>query len=284
MENNIINIYNEEEKMEILRNAHTSFVHGIHHLSEYSNGEINIKFTILHIFNTIELLTKAYLGSINLNLLKIKIDDGKYSDGSITVGIETLLKRMKNFSEIVFTEDLRGKIEILRKKRNEIEHKKFILENEENLLITICEIINGLMVFSKNHIYFDIAPDLLNNTKLKFHDTRIKIDRRYAEAIKDANDFKSKGYLLVECPDCLNLTVPYKKESGVECFMCNQVFYVHKCHNCPENSKNLCLDVQNGQGVCDECNNKEIESVMKASSFFEKEDEKRRINLPREDY
>jgi len=279
--NNKISVFAREQKNEILRNADVSFDHGIDHFSEYADGEKNIKFAVLHIFNTIELLTKAYLGSINLNLLKEKIDDGVYNDKSKMPGIKVLLDRMNKFSDVDFGEELREKIEILRIKRNEIEHKRFVSKDEDGLLILMCEIINGLFVFSKNHMDFDICPELLSNAKVKFHNTRIKLDENYARVIKEVGFWKSKGYVITECPSCLNLTVPYKKKSKVKCFMCNEFFYVHKCYNC---QNNLCLDIQNGQGICDECTNKGIESVGKAFSISEKEDQNSRASLPKEDY
>jgi len=282
---NKVCVFSEEEKTEILSNAYTSFTHGIDHFSEYAEytgGEKNIKFAILHIFNTIELLVKAYLGSINLYLLKERIDDGKaYDDEQKTAGITILLDRMKKFSDVDFGIKLRERIEILRKKRNEIEHKKFIFENESDLLILMCDVINGLVVFSKNYIYFDIHPDLLGtNTKLKFYKTRIKFDKKYAEIIKKIEDLKHKGYLAIECPSCLNITLPYKQVSKARCFMCNENFYIQKCHSCP----NLCTDVQNGQRVCNECTIKEGSSIRNAFSFFKREAQDKRESLPKEDY
>ena len=285
IKNNEVCVFSKEEKTEILSNAYTSFAHGVDHFSEYAEyagGEKNIKFAILHIFNTIELLVKAYLGSINLYLLKERIDDGKaYGDEQKTAGITILLDRMKKFSDVDFETKLREKVEILRKKRNEIEHKKFIFENESDLLILMCDIINGLIVFSKNHIYFDILPDLLDaSTKLKFHKARIKLDRNYDKIIKEVESLKHKGYLVIECPSCLNITLPYKRESKAMCFICNENFYIQKCHSC----SNLCTDVQNGQGICNECTIKEGKSIINAFSSFEREEQDKRESLPKEDY
>lgn len=279
--NNKISAFTQEEKNEILRNAYTSFVHGVDHFSEYKDGEKNIKFAVLHIFNTIELLTKAYLGSINLNLLKEKIDDEKvYNDKLKMAGIKILLDRMGKFSEVDFGKKLREKIEILRNKRNQIEHSKFIFEWENDLLVLMCEVINGIIIFSRNHIYFDICPVLLSNTKVKFDLIRIRLDKNYAKVIEDVEHLRSSNYSVAECPSCLNLTVPYRHESLVKCFMCKENFYVEKCHSC----KNLCLDIQNGQGVCDECMSKDAESAIGAISFFTEKEQDRRESLPKENY
>ena len=145
----------------------------------------------------------------------------------------------------------------------------------------MCDIINGLIVFSKNHIYFDIYSDLLGSgTKLKFYKTRIKLDKNYAEIIKKVEDFKSKGYSAIECPSCLNLTLPYKQESKARCFICNENFYIQKCHLC----SNLCTDTQNEQGICNECTIKEGVSIRNIFSFFEKDHQNKRDSLPKEDY
>ena len=123
----MITQFSTQEKEVILKNAVTSFVHGIEHLLDYKI-EKNIKFSILHTFNAVELLLKAYIGSNNKVLLQPNID--KNSDKNADISI--LLERMENFSAVQFNDDLMKGIEVLRNKRNEIEHKKFILTDKHD--------------------------------------------------------------------------------------------------------------------------------------------------------
>ncbi|MEK7655158.1 MAG: hypothetical protein AAB386_00545 [Patescibacteria group bacterium] len=228
---NNVEVLSKEEKDEILRNAYSSFQHGVDHFSKFADGENNIKFAIIHIFNTIELLMKAYLGSINLHLLILKIDDD-YNSTKPTADISVLLKRMKNFSSVNFNQQLQDQIEELRKSRNDIEHKRFIIKDDTKILLLLCEIINGLVVFSKNYLNQDICTDLITGTKKKFDSARIKIDPNFADKIKRMEEFKNDGYSLTDCPYCLNTSVPYKKESIAKCFICESDVYIHKCELC----------------------------------------------------
>lgn len=246
---NKIKILSSIERNELLQNAYSSFTHGVHHFSEFENDDNNVKFAIVHIFNTIELLVKAYLGSENLHLLLRNIEDS-YSSTKPTADISTLLRRMQIFSNANFDDDLQKKITELRINRNDIEHKKFVLESEEKTLLLLCEVINGLIVFSYNHVGLDICADLIAGTKKKFDNTRMKIDTKFVSDIERVDEYKKKSYTIGVCPYCLNTAVPYQNESVAKCFICDSDVSVHKCHECSK------VFIYRGNGVpmfCDLC-------------------------------
>jgi|GEM_PF-1507718 len=143
----------KKECDELLKNAFSSFEHGVEHLVDGVN-EKNIKFSILHIFNAIELIIKYYLLDENEVLILTNIDDKNYlkndnikDDDQSTADIRTLLLRMNRFSDYVFTDDFLENIEKLRKKRNLIEHKKFVIEDEKDILKILFFIVEGFVDF-----------------------------------------------------------------------------------------------------------------------------------------
>ena len=84
--NPMIQRFTDEEKGIILKNAESSFVHGVEHLCKYQE-ERNIKFAILHIFNTVELLVKAYLGWTNKALLQRDIDKDRREEKNWPISV-----------------------------------------------------------------------------------------------------------------------------------------------------------------------------------------------------
>ncbi len=98
------NKLSEAERIEIIKNAISSFEHGIEHLINWVN-EKNIKFSILHIFNALELITKAHLGTINEALLWPDVDKKNNKSADISI----LIKRMNQFSIKRFNENLEKK-------------------------------------------------------------------------------------------------------------------------------------------------------------------------------
>ena len=226
-----MNSISEEEESNILKNATSSFIHGIEHLLRYKNGEKNIKFSILHTFNAVELILKAYLGIINEALLWEKVDKKSNRSASIS----TLLKRMEQFSQVQFSEKLRNDIEELRKKRNEIEHKKFILENEKENVKLLINVIYELLIFCNKNVHSNLKENLTEEIKNELDNVRSEFDIEFKDVLNKVKMLKEKSFKVKECPDCLNKTLPYKKiNSRIKCFYCNAEFIVIECNSCNE--------------------------------------------------
>jgi len=253
----------ESDSKDMKHNAVTSFAHGIEHLLKYKNGEDNIKFAILHIFNAVELFIKVYLGDINEALLLEDIDkkkgSGKFAD------ISLLLKRMGQFSDVQFDPGLRDDIESLRIKRNDVEHKKFVLENENVLMVTLTHVVAELIEFANRNLGGIAEKELSEELILRFNnEVRMVFDvdhRKRAEelnaAMERAEEFKKKGYRVAACPHCGNRTLAWRKLSQIKCFYCNEKSTVVNCPNCDSPLVSGRPDVIiNGWGpidLCDKC-------------------------------
>jgi|SRR3989344_1497061 len=245
----------EGERTEFILNAYSSFKHGVEHFTKYAEGGGDIKFCILHVFHTVELLVKSYLGSVNLNLLREKMDDeGEFNlDRSKSAGIALLLKRMDKFSEVSFGDALASDINTLRERRNEIEHRQFNLEGDREIIVLLCRVINGLLVFAKYHLGLDLAPELITNTKASFDTARLTIDPIFSEAMNQIGIFTKIGYRLVTCPFCLNKTVPFREASTCRCFYCKKEVDIFSCEKCNKFYP-ISSPVKRGYpGECDGC-------------------------------
>jgi len=227
----------KEEKKAIIENAISSFEHGIQHLLAGNNDE-NIKFSVLHIFNSLELITKAHLGSINEALLWPNVD--KRDDRN--ANISELIKRMNQFSDKNFNEDLVKKIEKLRKKRNEIEHKKLIIEDEKYLMLLLFSVVEGVIIFLRESFQDDnIAKKMVKRWENIFlnrymslkseFDDEFKKNIGKLESIKNNN----KNIEIKLCDNCMLKMLPYKREKGkIKCLNCGKEIYILECYNCGE--------------------------------------------------
>lgn len=231
----------QQEKEELINNAISSFEHGIEHLLSYEKDETSIKFSILHIFNALELIVKAYLLTINKALLWPDVDrENKIK----TADISMLIKRMSQFSDKKFNKNLIDNIEKLRKKRNEIEHRKFVIEKEGDLMIILFSVIEEIMIFLKNSLY-----SLDNNQRVEniikkweneyfnpYFNMKINFDKRFKEISKTINSIneKNENIYFYLCNNCMLKTVPYLKneQTKIKCLNCGKEMIVIKCTNC----------------------------------------------------
>ncbi len=272
----MINKISKNEKDIILKNAVISFVHGIEHLVMCEDDEVNFKFAILHVFNTVELMTKAYIGSINEALLWLNID----AKSKNMVNISTLMKRMNQFSEINFKPELQDEIEKLRKHRNDIEHKRFVLNDKRNIVVTLIHIINGLIIFCKKHLSQDLNNKWNLDLEDKYHILRINYEGKYKKVIKKMEDLKSenKDVLVKKCPNCLNYTIPYKKKRAkVKCYYCNKEFILLPCEECGKYFLSETINVED-LNRCNKCEEERERYFSKERNKFYKEVEEMKKN------
>lgn len=222
--------YSTAEKDQILSNAISSFAHGIEHLVNY-RMEKNIKFSVLHIFNALELLVKAYIGSNNIVLLRPNIDKSSEKIADISL----LIERMKTCSSVEFDENLIKDVDILRNRRNEIEHKKFKLEDKdiEEIMTILVRIASELKVFSHKNLAKDLRQELPSELETEFNNLRLQFDDKFKYA---EERMKERGVVdRAQCTNCFNFTVPFlNRECEVPCFYCNAPQYILKCYNCEE--------------------------------------------------
>jgi hypothetical protein len=216
--------------------------------------EKNIKFSVLHIFNALELLVKAYIGSNNIVLLRPNIDKPNEKIANISI----LIERMKTCSPVEFDENLIKDIDILRTRRNEIEHKKFKLEDKDihEIMTILVRVTSELKVFTHKNLAKDLRQELPSELETEFNSLRFKFD----DKLKNAEaKMKEKGIVdKLQCTSCFNFTVPFiKQECEVPCYYCLKPQYILRCIGCEKLVLNCCAGIR---FYCSQCN-----------SFFEKE-------------
>lgn len=231
-----------EDENRILENAISSYVHGVQHLVEYEKGNNNIKFSILHIFNSVELILKAYISGVNKALLADNIDAYvekaiKRGDWEVdkTANISKLMNRMEVFSRAHFDEDLKTDIITLQTERNKIEHKKFILKDEKEMIKVLLNVTYGLLAFCHNNVSRTLDENFTQELKDTLDRTRIALDPGFREIAEEVNNLKSQGYIISKCPRCLNETIACKEiDRKVICKYCNESVVVTRCDECNE--------------------------------------------------
>ena len=285
----------KQEKEELINNAASSFEHGIEHLLSCEKDAISIKFSILHIFNALELIIKAYLLTINKALIWPDIDkENKIKSADIS----TLIKRMSQFSDEKFDEKLINNVEKLRKKRNEIEHRKFAIEEERDLMITLFSVIEGIMIFFKKYLYSldnnQEIEDIIKNWENKYFNPysniKINFNDHFKEIFKTINSIKEKNKNIYFhlCNNCMLKTVPYfeKTRTRIKCLNCGKEMIVIKCTNCNniffiENDDNNFF--YHGLEECEKClhseENIDIESYEEAVHSLKEEYQKRKEEI-----
>lgn len=225
----------KKEKEELIKNAISSFDHGIEHLVKESNDK-NIKFSILHIFNSLELIIKAHLGEINEALLWENIDNGK---GKKSLATYKLIDRVNLFSEYEFSETLIDNIKKLREKRNEIEHKEFIIENEQELMNILFIVVEEIINFSQEVLErSDINEKFIEKWKSEYVEPymfiKAKFNKKFKKTMEEIDRLGDNNKIKLEvCNKCFLKTIPYKEEEGVvECLNCKNKKYYILCNSC----------------------------------------------------
>lgn len=98
-------------------NAFSSLEHGVEH---YLVGDdIDLKFTVLHVFHAVELLLKARLARAHPLLVLQRPEDNPVT--GYTADYLVVLKRLKNLGVQLTADDAKN-LEYLRTTRNNIEH------------------------------------------------------------------------------------------------------------------------------------------------------------------
>ena len=226
----------EMEKQEMIENAISSFNHGIEHLIKENNNDNDIKFSILHIFNALELITKAHLREINEALVWPTIDK---KDDKKDAGIYILMKRMNQFSEYKFNQNLIDNVEKLRKKRNEIEHKKFIIENEQKLMKVLFTVIEETIIFSQKALKESGAQNkFIKKWKEEYVESymtiKMNFDEKFKRMVEEIKEKQEKYNLKIKiCNHCFLKTILFKEEEGiVKCLNCGYEQYYMQCRTC----------------------------------------------------
>ena len=238
---------------EILENALDSLRMGLrHHLNE--SLENSDKWAILELFHCIELLLKERLHRDH-SLLIYKNVDSAIDDDSLTVGLKESLQRLANVG-VSLPNDYRVILFDLQKRRNRIEHHRFVPDNSH--LYVLGKAIKFIGYFLEEELDTDVAEELGEHLYAEAKELMFDYDQLVAKAEASIESILSKqhpkhgvAYDIGECPECGNMTVlvhPDDPESR-ECHFCKQTVDVRQCQRCcrylPEESMiapDLCHD------------------------------------------
>jgi hypothetical protein len=170
-------------------------------------------------------------------------------------------------------------------KRNEIEHKKFIIGDEKELMLLLFYIIEEIVIFSHNAFIFDdIGRNFIKKWKDEYVESymeiKAKFDDDFKKIIERIKSIKEKNKIeLMLCYKCFLKTIPYKNEIGkIKCLNCGIELYGIECDTC----KNIFFINENDDqyfmfnrcGHCEMMSPEEEEAMIADHEAMEEENDK----------
>ena len=221
--------------LDIENNALSSLRHGVEHFMGKETDD-NLKFAIIHIFNSLELFLKARLAKAHNLLIYSKPECDINNPEAITVSFDTLIARLNNVGLKEISVDT---FDPLRKIRNRIEHHKIEITKEEvrNHIGRTIEFLEPFLQKELNIILDENIPRTIYKVLSKALNLYTKRIAQAEEEIKACipngrNDHTQYEY----CPECGEMTIvipdPTSKDELVHCFFCNSRFYHTECEQC----------------------------------------------------
>jgi hypothetical protein len=233
-------------KFNLVDNALDSLEHAIGHITGKKTLVIgDYKRIIQDLAHVSELLLKERLRMIHPAFLFSNVDKFPSKDAH-TVSAEQALERLKTIGDIIFEKEDHSALENIRKKRNEITHFEFSL-NEDEARIIIGSILVFIFRFSCDEIGLDWADRRLTDPSWN------KL-REYAEfykaQLKLILDTIDNGQIpTMECPTCHNETFDLEAEI---CLLCGHKEDVLECKRCKSSYMDSMIKYEEAE-LCPEC-------------------------------
>lgn len=209
------------------------------------------KHAILTIFHSIEMFLKEYLFQVNPILIYRNIDKSINED-SITVGIDEILVRLENLGTGI-PEDEKKILKKMRQRRNRIEHHRYEIDEENEIII---EQSLKFVTFFVEEILGHRLADHLDATIL--NEVRGKVHNH--TELWGLAEFRLQKWLKVEWPnwDWIEYSIPDEFTGTLPCPVCKKDFLVIEHLEKPEcfycNS-----DIDAAE--CNECGGTYIKSI-----------------------
>lgn len=220
----------------IFNNGVDSLEHGIrmYRDEKYPNAH---KYAILAVYQAVELFLKDALYRINPVLIYSDIDKKVQAD-SHTVGFKVAAGRLENLG-FVLEENARRGIELLRKRRNDIEHREYIpADDDKQCMAGAINILYGFVTqyikpgdlseYMDDELWAELKEYILDYETL-LEDAEKKVDELTTCPPGDEVPTVS------ECPHCGNETLVIGGKDGVDyCFFCRRAVPMTPCSLCGE--------------------------------------------------
>ncbi len=234
-------------------NAIDSLIHGIEHSLENSR-QTDLKYSILHVSQAVELFLKARLAKEHFTLIYSKPEKSDYQ--SKTVDLDTLIGRL-NAVKVHLEQKTLNDIKELQRYRNQIQHHR-ISANQESVKEIIGRGVRFLEDFLENELGLILRDEVDEITYQTLSEAIHSYEERLNQALEDLDndlpmDLKDRAtnYTVTFCLNCCEETAVYpdpKNESYnmARCYFCGEIYEAERC--------NRCNDIIFGEdGICYSC-------------------------------
>jgi len=236
----------------LLENARSSLSHAILHLiSENEPTSVDIKYGILDVTHTVELLLKERLFRIHPAFIYSNVDKFPNREAH-TVDLITAKKRLLKIAEI----DLKKYDKVInevKELRNTLQHfdVQYPLNKAKNI---ICRILSFIFYFAETHLDIDLEQEYRADDTWK---SLVNIYDFWAEhvSIVEKRQDDDQNVLCCECPKCGAIT--FDVFEG-ECAFCEHTKETYYCYRCGQyhfdfDMEYITKSIQANENVCIFC-------------------------------
>ncbi|MFH1213478.1 MAG: zinc ribbon domain-containing protein [Candidatus Neomarinimicrobiota bacterium] len=221
-------------KLNLLQNGLDSLRHASEHFLE--DSESGLKYSILHLSHSIELLLKERLAKEHDLLIFSKPENS--SENAKTVTLDETIKRL-SAAGIHLSNDAKLSFEALQRTRNKVQHYQLNLIKKDveaeigrNVKYIIDFLRDELSILLEDYLPKEIYSSLRNaiftyeELAQLYKNEMLSFNKRYG--------IKSEPEL---CPECGHFSIiypdpRYSKNDMVKCFFCKSELEVYKCSKC----------------------------------------------------
>ena len=239
-----------------------------------SNNERELKYSVLHLFSGIFLILKEKLRREHWSLLFAdvnKANEQSLKSGDFCgVSFVDCQNRLSKIVSVSFTNKHKQTLNLLRKKRNKIEH---FFEPES--LVSFKSILAHGLDFSIEFIAKHLSSNLEDNEKQNIEKIReecFNLRKFVEEKMKEIKPKLGKQEVVLNCYECNNMSiVPNKDTEKMECLFCYRVIPEYEYEDLYHNMLGIygkeLLSVSNI--ICPECDNENcfVETKDKKNYF-----------------
>lgn len=255
---------------DILNNAFDFLENSCTLLSKFSGwhkyiSHSDLKAALISATTSVELILKAKVASFDWRQIfhnPAEADFSKLATGGFkSVGFEKCLERLEDLMKTPLPDNIKSKVENVRKTRNKLIHYHFAT-NPESFAVLISNGIDAFIEFYRLYVKDDFCEEKDRTKKLE--EELFKVDeyiRTRLETIKPklAGQKRPQTYFFSECSFCLQDVFVFKDNRTVLCLFCEQEEDV-------EEDALIRSEIRDTTKVCPNCNLKTMIAVHKISS------------------
>jgi len=208
--------------LNLLENGFDFILSSIDNVLSNERG-LELKYSILHIAAGLELIFKEKLRQEHWSLLFDNVSSAEIKSletgDFASVNFDTCLLRLKNICSIEVSDRDEKYLRDLRKRRNKIEHFKFV-DKDVSIVSLIAKILIFIIDFIENHLdnssFTEHNTEQLESLKNKSFDFDEFVKVKIAKA-KSKLELVDDKYIY-KCPKCCYKTMVV--EGGIKCVFC----------------------------------------------------------------